>query len=98
MSVDIAEAKKICACVPFADCDAGVVETMACMRELITEVESLRRVVEDARKAHDHLADALGMLIGQEKSPTPSLLVIREAVTVLRRATTHLPYLPIGKP
>lgn len=49
-------------------------------------------------KAHDLIADALGMLIGQEKTPTPNVLVIREAVTAIRRATTFLPYLPIGKP
>lgn len=36
----IAECKKICACVPFIDGDAGVSETMAAMRDLIEFAEA----------------------------------------------------------
>ncbi len=37
----IAECRKICACIPFIDGDAGVPETMAAMRDLITAYETL---------------------------------------------------------
>lgn len=47
--VDLAEAKKICACIPFADARAGLVETEECMRSLILEVESLTSQLAAAR-------------------------------------------------
>ncbi len=63
---------------------------------------ALQRVHDEATesgmKAHDLIADALGMLIPMERSVVPSVLLIRAAVLKLRAATTHLPYMPIGKP
>lgn len=47
MSVDIELAKKMVACLPFADEKAGITETQQVMREMIDELTRLRqRVVE----------------------------------------------------
>lgn len=48
MTID--EAKKICACIPFADADAGLTETQDAMRTLITAVELLADEAKAARR------------------------------------------------
>lgn len=45
---------------------------------------------------HELIADVLGLLIPMERSVTPSVLLIRQAVDKLRRATTKLPYLTLS--
>lgn len=54
--VNIAEAKKLCACIPFVNDDAGQPETEAMMRSLIGEVEALRADVEICMEVLDKLA------------------------------------------
>jgi len=41
--IDLSEARKVCACVPFID-GAGVMETQDCIRRLIAEVKMLREL------------------------------------------------------
>ena len=53
----LAEIKKIQACVPFTDGEAGVAETMQAMRELINEVTALRTRLEQAERDRKVLAD-----------------------------------------
>lgn len=80
------------------ECFDAAEKSPVAMRPLSELVEDNRKLLSDGQKAHDLIADALGWLIPQSKVPTPNVLAIREAVAACRRATTYLPYLPIGKP
>lgn len=48
--VDLEYAKRVCNCLPFADADAGVKETQACMTGMIAELTRLRERVADLER------------------------------------------------
>lgn len=52
----LAELKKICACIPFAESDAGLTETMDAMRELIEQRIKDAHDIEIMQEALDKLA------------------------------------------
>jgi len=59
--IDLSEARKVCACVPFID-GAGVMETQDCIRHLIAEVEFLRNVCIEVDALKDSVKELEAMV------------------------------------
>lgn len=77
--IDLEQAKKICACIPFADANAGLTETAACMRGLIGEVEELRAVAARLPGA----VAAAERYLSTSKMPDEAKAIARETIALV---------------